>query len=174
MSISAPTRSTTATGATTISSGSAYTLSQDHVPNLDNPAAVNIIAQGGTPFSPQNGFLFNAPNAAHCGNSRVLSCEARSIALLQYTNWRITDLDNVSFRSELYDDMQGQRTGTKTWYADFGIGWQHWFSPQVYIRPEFTFYHSFDAPAFNGNANRGIAPNQDNAFIASADIIWKF
>ena len=32
--------------------------------------------------------------------------------------------------------MQGQRTGTKTRYVETGIGWQHWFSPQIEIRPE--------------------------------------
>jgi hypothetical protein len=152
----------------------AYTLSQDHVPNLDNPTAAGFIANGGTPFSPQNGFAFNAPNAAHCGSSTKLSCTARSVAFLQYTNYRWTDLDNISFRSEFFDDMQGQRTGTKTRYVDFGLGWQHWFSPQVYVRPEFTYYRSLDAPAFNGNANAGVAPNHMNAFIAAADIIWKF
>jgi hypothetical protein len=152
----------------------AYTLSENHVPNLDNQAVQGYIANGGTPFSPQNGFAFNAPNAAHCGSSTQLSCTSRSVAFLQYTNYRWSDLDNISFRSEFFDDMQGQRTGTKTRYVDFGIGWQHWFSPQVYIRPEFSYYRSLDAPAFNGDANAGIAPTSSNAFIAAVDIIWKF
>jgi hypothetical protein len=47
----------------------------------------------------------------------------------------------------------GQRTGVKTRYVDFGIGWQHWFSPQIEIRPEVVYYHSLDANAFNGNSN---------------------
>lgn len=152
----------------------AYTLSQTHVPNLDNPVGANIIASGGTPFSPQNGFAFNAPNAAHCGNTTQLSCTARSLAFLQYTNYRWTDLDNISFRTEFFDDMQGQRTGVKTRYVEATVGWQHWFSPQVYVRPELGFYRSLDAPAFNGNANRGIAPTSNDAFLAAADIIWKF
>ena len=49
--------------------------------------------------------------------------------------------------------MEGQRTGTKTRYVEFGIGWQHWFSPQVELRPEVTYYRSLDANAFNGNSN---------------------
>jgi hypothetical protein len=155
-------------------SGEAYTLSQDHVPNLDNPTAVNIIANGGTPFSPQNGFLFNAPNAAHCGDPRKLSCTARSVAFLQYTSYRWTDLDNISFRSEFFDDMQGQRTGVKNRYVDFGLGWQHWFSPQVYIRPEFVYYRALDQAAFNGNANGGIAPTNFNAYVFAADLIVRF
>jgi hypothetical protein len=96
------------------------------------------------------------------------------VTFLQYTNYRWSDLDNISFRTEFFDDMQGQRTGTKTRYFDAAIGWQHWFSPQVYIRPEFTYYRSLDAPAFNGDANAGVAPTSSNAFIAAVDIIWKF
>jgi len=96
------------------------------------------------------------------------------VTFLQYTNYRITDLDNISFRSEFFDDMQGQRTGTKTRYVDFGIGWQHWFSPQIEMRPEFSFYKSLNADAFNGNSNLGIAPNKNTALIGSADIIIHF
>jgi hypothetical protein len=151
-----------------------YTLSQDHVPNLNNPAAAGFIANGGTPFSPQNGFAFNAPNGARCSNPSMLSCTARSFAALSYLNYRWTDLDNVSFRSEFYDDMQGQRTGTKTRYVEFGLGWQHWFSPQVYVRPEITYYKALDAAAFNGNSNAGVVPNKDYAVVAAMDLIWKF
>jgi hypothetical protein len=78
--------------------------------------------------------------------------------------------------------MEGQRTGTKSRYVDFGIGWQHWFSPQVEIRPEIAYYHSLDANAFNGNFNAApasagggvIVPNKNWELIASADLIWHF
>ena len=40
-----------------------YNEHQNNVPNLNNPTAVNIIANGGTPFSPQY-MPFNAPGAA--------------------------------------------------------------------------------------------------------------
>ena len=73
-----------------------------------------------------------------------------------YLNYKPTPLDNISWRGEFYDDKQGQRTGTKTRYVETGLGWQHWFSPQIEIRPEFTYYKSLDAFAFNGNANLGI------------------
>ena len=150
-----------------------YTLSQNHVANLNNPVAVDAIANNGTPFSPA--FIpRNAPNAARCKNPNVLSCTASAQALLAYTNYKFSPLDNVSFRTEFYNDAQGQRTGTKTGYLDFGLGWQHWFSPQIEIRPEVTFYRAINRPAFNGNANRGIAPDSKNALIASGDIIIHF
>jgi hypothetical protein len=93
---------------------------------------------------------------------------------LTYLNYQIGKLDNISYRLEYFDDMQGQRTGVKTRYFETGIGWQHWFSPQIEVRPEVTFYRSFDAPAFNANNETGAAPNKNNAYVMSADLIWHF
>jgi GT2 family glycosyltransferase len=89
-------------------------------------------------------------------------------------NYRVTPLDNISYRVEYVNDYQGQRTGTKTAYFETGIGWQHWFSPQIEFRPEVSYYKSLDAFAFNGNANLGIAPNRNYAIIALSDIIIHF
>jgi hypothetical protein len=153
-----------------------YELDQRNVPNGLNPQVQNIAAMGGLPFTPFQGVNFNAPNLAQCGNINVLTCTARVFTTVMYINYQFSPLDNISFRPEFYDDEEGQRTGTKTRYVDFGIGWQHWFSPQVEIRPEVTFYHSIDAPAFNGNFNASpvIAPTKKDATIAAADLIWHF
>jgi hypothetical protein len=83
-------------------------------------------------------------------------------------------LDNLSFRLEYYDDLQGQRTGIKTPYVETGIGWQHWLSPQIEFRPEVTYYNSLEAPAFNGNPFNGTLPNRHYAVVGAADIIWHF
>jgi hypothetical protein len=89
-------------------------------------------------------------------------------------NYSPTKLDNISYRLEYFDDQQGQRTGTKTAYIETGLGWQHWFSPQIEIRPEVSYYKSLNGNAFNGNSNLGIAPNKNYAIIGSADIIIHF
>src|ERR1700683_5335504 len=73
---------------------------------------------------------------------------ARVVTFLAYLNYKVSPLDNISFRPEFYNDMEGQRTGVKTRYVDFGIGWQHWFSPQIEIRPEwFTITPSTPTPS---------------------------
>ncbi len=167
-----------------------YSLNQKNVLNannnthgvggiVDNPGQTDvqtIVANGGFPFSPANGIAFNAPNLAQCSNPNVLTCTASVFTTVMYLNYQFSPLDNISFRPEFYDDMQGQRTGTKTRYVDFGIGWQHWFSPQIEIRPEVTYYRSIDAPAFNGNFNASpvILPTKKDALIASGDIIIHF
>ena len=153
-----------------------YELEQRNVPNALSSEVQTIAAMGGLPFTPFQGVNFNAPNLAQCGNVNVLTCTARAYATVIYLNYQFSPLDNISFRPEFYDDEEGQRTGTKTRYVDFGIGWQHWLSPQIEIRPEVTYYRSLDAPAFNGNFNATpvIAPTKKDALIAAADLIWHF
>jgi hypothetical protein len=153
-----------------------YNLHQRNVPNALNPLVSGpggIVQSGGTPFSPQS-IPFNAPNLAQCSNTVVLSCTASVQTYVYYLNYKATPLDNISWRGEFYDDKQGQRTGTKTRYVETGLGWQHWFSPQIEIRPEFTYYRSLDGFAFNGNSNLGIPANKNFALIGSADIIIHF
>jgi hypothetical protein len=150
-----------------------YNEHQSNVANLNNPAMVAAIAAGGTPFSPQY-MPFNAPGGAFCSNSTMISCTASFQTFLTYLNYKVTPLDNISYRAEFVNDMQGQRTGTKTRYVETGIGWQHWFSPQIEIRPEVSYYKSLDANAFNGNANLGIPANKNFAIIGSADMIIHF
>jgi Putative beta-barrel porin-2, OmpL-like. bbp2 len=157
-----------------------YTLSQRNVLNVTDPAG--IIANGGFPYTLVNGFNFSAPNAAVCSDTKAPSCTARVFTMVAFLNYKFSPLDNISFRPEFYNDMNGQRTTVKTRYANFAVGWQHWFSPQVEIRPEVAYYHSLDAPAFNGNFNAApasagggvIAPNRSAAVVASMDLIWHF
>ncbi len=151
-----------------------YTLNQRNVLNATDPGG--IIANGGYPFSPANGFKFNAPGFAQCSNPNALTCTASVFTSLAYLNYKLSSLDNLTFRAEYYDDMQGQRTGTKTRYLEFGTGWQHWLSPQVELRPEISYYRSLDADAFNGNSNANpvILPNKNYALIGSMDMIWHF
>ena len=153
-----------------------YELDQRNVPNGLNSEVQNIAAMGGLPFTPFQGVKFNAPNLAQCGNAAVLTCTARVFATVAYLNYQFSPLDNISFRPEFFDDEEGQRTGVKTRYVDFGIGWQHWLSPQIEIRPEVTYYQSLDGPAFNGNFNASpvIVPTKKSATIAAADLIVHF
>jgi hypothetical protein len=150
-----------------------YNEHQNNVANLNNPVAVAAIANGGTPFSPQY-MPFNAPGGAYCSTATAISCTASFQTFLAYLNYKVTPLDNISYRAEFVNDAQGQRTGTKTRYVETGIGWQHWFSPQIEMRPEVSYYRSLDADAFNGNSNLGIAPNKNFAIIGAADMIIHF
>ncbi|MFL6799713.1 MAG: outer membrane beta-barrel protein [Xanthobacteraceae bacterium] len=151
-----------------------YVYSQYNVLNASDPAG--IIANGGYPFTPANGVRFNAPNFAQCSDPRTLTCTGRAFASVMYWNYKASPLDNVTLRLEYYNDEEGQRTGTKSRYSEVALGWQHWFSPQVEIRPEIAYYQSWDAPAFNGNFNAtpAIPPNRSFMWLAAMDLIWHY
>jgi hypothetical protein len=150
-----------------------WNIHEYRVPNLDNAIAAAAIANGGTPFSPQI-MPFNAPNGAHCGNSTALTCTADEQSFVLYTNYSPDKLNNFTLRTEFFMDPEGQRTGVVTNYVDAAIGWQHWFSPQIEVRPEIGYYRSLNANAFNGNTNAGIPPSRNWAVIAASDLIFHF
>jgi Putative beta-barrel porin-2, OmpL-like. bbp2 len=150
-----------------------YDIYANKVPNLNNPIAQAAFNAGGTPFSPQY-LPFNAPNQANCHTASALSCTATAIGTVAYINWSPEPLDNFSFRPEFYDDEEGWRTGVRTTYYEFSLGWQHWLSPQIEFRPEIGYYRSIAAKAFNGNANAGIAPDKNYTVIGAMDMIIHF
>jgi hypothetical protein len=117
---------------------------------------------------------FNAPSGAHCGNTTTLTCTADEQSFLLYVNYSPNKLNNFTFRTEFLMDPEGQRTGVVTNYVDAALGWQHWFSPQIEVRPEIAYYRSLNANAFNGNANAGIPPSRNWAVIAASDLIFHF
>lgn len=150
-----------------------YWEHQNNVLNANNPTALAAYEAGGTPFSPQY-MPFNAPSLAQCSSVKVFSCTANALGTVAYINYSPDPLDNISFRPEFYDDAQGQRTGTKTSYVEFSVGWQHWLSPQIELRPEIGWYQSLNGPAFNGNANAGIPANRNTTVIGQSDVIIHF
>jgi len=152
-----------------------YYLYQKNVINVDaGSAGAAIFGAGGTPFSPQF-YPYNGPSGAQCANPDAVSCTAKVYTALAYWNWEPGPLDNISLRTEYYNDEQGQRTGTKSKYYEFGLGWQHWFSPQIEIRPEVTYYKSLDGLAFNNDFSTGnTAFAKNHQLVAAGDIIIHF
>jgi hypothetical protein len=164
-----------------------WNIHEINVPNLNNPIAAGILNNNGTPFS--SGFMpFNGPNAAVCAGpsgytpgvgpilmpNSPLTCNPDEQTFLVYVNYSPDKLNNFSLRTEYFNDPYGQRTGTPTAYMDAALSWQHWFSPQVEVRPEIGYYRSLNNPAFNGNTAVGILPDRDWAVIAASDLIWHF
>ena len=122
------------------------------------------VSQGydGTPFSTMR----NRPTEAICKTGQT-ECTAKEYSTVAYLNYKFTPMDNISWRAEYFDDQNGQRTGFKTRYLEYAIGWQHWFSPSVTFRPEIAWYDSLDAKAFDNGKS-------DRLTVFSADVIWHF
>ena len=111
--------------------------------------------------------MVNAPALAQCPGNPNPTCTAREWSTVAYLNYRLSPMDNISWRAEYFNDITGQRTGFKTSYFNYAMGWQHWFMPTITIRPEVAFYNSLKTPAFSNGT-------QSHATIFSADLIWHY
>jgi Putative beta-barrel porin-2, OmpL-like. bbp2 len=128
------------------------------------------------------GNLANGPFGAWCPVGHP-ECTSTEFSVLAYLNYSWDPLNNLSFRAEFFNDNSGQRTGVRDQYLNYAIGWQHWFSPTVMIRPEFAVYNALQRKAFNRNGQGqvigtgpdglGTATAMSEAII-SADLIWHF
>jgi hypothetical protein len=73
----------------------------------------------------------------------------------------------VGLRNEAFDDVRGQRTGFASWYTENTLGWIHWLTPSIEIRPEIRYDHSYNAAAYgNGTKN--------SQFVFATDVLIKF
>jgi hypothetical protein len=139
----------------------------------NNVAAVGTADIWNTPGLPT--FIRNPaaqPNEAVCSPGHAF-CQAKEWASLAYLNYRVGDLDNLTWRAELFSDMNGQRTGVKADYDNFAFGWQHWLSPSVYIRPEIASYNTVNGVKAFGRDAAG-TPHQSSIVVFSVDTIIHF
>jgi hypothetical protein len=106
-------------------------------------------------------------NGAVCPPGQV-RCFAPAWAVVNYLNFKVSKTDFIALRNEYFDDVAGQRTGTKTRYSNHGIGWGHWFNVwgenTALVRPEIRYEHAYDAPAYDFNTRK-------DQFILAADLI---
>jgi hypothetical protein len=64
-----------------------------------------------------------------------------------YLQKQFSKKDYISICNEFLDDAKGQRTGFKTWYTEHALGWDHWLSDLITIRPEVRFERAYNMPA---------------------------
>ncbi len=148
-------------------SAEAWDIHQNGVPNAN---------YGGASPSP-NIFsaLANGPYLAQCAGQRA-TCRAEAYAAVGFLNYQIGPMDNITLRLEFLNDQDGQRTGYRTRYLNSAIGWQHWLSPTITLRPEIALYDSLDAKAFNASpAGGALSPaSARTEVVGSMDVIWHF
>jgi hypothetical protein len=102
--------------------------------------------------------------------------------VLGYLNYSWDPLNNLSFRVEFFNDSSGQRTGVRDQYLNYAVGWQHWLSPTVTLRPEIAVYNALQRKSFNRNGQGNVVGGVNGVgtatamseAILSADIIWHF
>jgi hypothetical protein len=134
------------------------------VPNVD----------AGAPAAATSLLETNA-NGAFCTDAMALTCLAPSTAAVNYVEKQVSKHDYLTFRNEFFDDVVGQRTGTKTRYSEHLVGWGHWTGTTILVRPELRFEHSYDRPAYDSPCLPcGTPGTKKSQFTAAVDAIFFF
>jgi Putative beta-barrel porin-2, OmpL-like. bbp2 len=111
------------------------------------------------------GYGVNGPYGADCRTGT--RCTSIEYAVVNYLMYEISPHDAIGLRNEMLDDGSGQRTGYKTIYSEHAVTWNHYFTDNIYVRPELRFEHSYNATAYNDGTAR-------NQFIFAGDLILKY
>jgi hypothetical protein len=98
---------------------------------------------------PSASLLITGANGAFCNNPTALTCTSAETAIVNYVEKQFSKHDYLTIRNEFLNDMEGQRTGTKSKYSEHLLGWGHWIGTTILIRPELRFEHSYDRPAYD-------------------------
>ncbi len=139
---------------------------QSHAPNIDNPAGVALIGQR------YAGVRYGAPGGAIC-NPNLVSCYSYEWALVNYLNYQIGPRDILTWRTDYLNDARGQRTGFKTRYTEYDLGYTHWVGDAIELRPELRFEHALDAAAYD-NPTATPGGGRHSQAMAAMDAIFHF
>ena len=96
-----------------------------------------------TPSTLNFGAVCENPNTFFTGK-RATYCYAPEWAITNYVEhnfWNNTASLNI--RSEIVDDIKGQRTGTPGIYEEHMVGFDFWAGSTVTFRPELSYTHAF-------------------------------
>lgn len=76
--------------------------------------------------------------------------------ILNYTMFKLNDKSYFTFRSEVWRDADGERSGFPGTYTSNALGYTYNFSEIVQIRPEIGYYRNWDRRAFDSGKRRGM------------------
>lgn len=76
--------------------------------------------------------------------------------IVNYTLFKFTDNDFITFRNEIWRDADGERSGFPGTYTSHAIGLTHNFNSIVQIRPEIGYYRNWNKPAFDLGKRKGM------------------
>jgi hypothetical protein len=116
-------------------------------------------------------FIPNADGAICSGTQ--LRCTSSEYAFVNYFLWQWSPRLNWTLRNGFFDDFQGQRTGYKTPYYEFGLGLTYWVGEAMETRPMFVYEHSFDEKVYDANPITG-AGRDRNQETFEIDLIFHY
>ncbi len=109
----------------------------------ENTGNYHVLRNGSMPATLNFGAVCENPNTSYTGK-RAARCYAPEWAITSYVKhnfWH--DAASPNIRSEIVDDIKGQRTGTPGIYEEHMVGFDFWAGASVTFRPEVSYTHSF-------------------------------
>jgi hypothetical protein len=166
--------------------------------NVSNNRFLTPGGPGTAPTTPSTlnfGAVCENPNTSFI-KSRATYCYAPEWAITNYVehNFR-NNTASLSLRSEIVNDIKGQRTGTPGVFEEHMVGFDFWTGTSVTFRPELSYTHSFSPYGLRAldiqpgssvsalqNAVPGTLPSvtmkrigaKTQALTIAADLIWHF
>jgi hypothetical protein len=104
-------------------------------------------------------------------------------AMVNYLEYQLNAHNCISIRNEVFDDIRGQRTGTKGWYTVHVFGWGRWIGTTILLLPEVRWEHIYNSnldliapPPGTKNELPGASDNglRHSQLTLASDIIWFF
>jgi hypothetical protein len=141
------------------------------------------------------GAVCENPNTSYTGR-RAAYCYAPEWAITNYVEHNFwSNTASLNIRSEIVNDIKGQRTGTPGFYEEHMVGFDFWAGSSITFRPELSYIHSFSPYGLraldiqpgasvsalqNAPVNQlppttmGILGAKTQALILAGDLIWHF
>jgi len=161
-------------------SSEAYYMQQKNTPNMSNPDGPGV---WNSYFGSSNsvGGPFGAMGGRGCGPNDGVTCTSKEWAFVNYISYQPTPRDYFIFRTDILNDINGQRTGFATRYKEFTLSWNHWLGKAITLRPEIR-HESAGVPAFDnpcpvaGTAGCGnvVTPGSKSQTMFAMDVIVHF
>jgi hypothetical protein len=89
----------------------------------------------------------------------------KEFAILNYTFYRLSPGSFLTVRNELFDDIDGNRTGYATPYSEHSIGITYWPDKMITLRPEFRYEHSYAERAYDNGTRKNQVTVQCDVII---------
>jgi hypothetical protein len=138
-------------------------------PSKTNPSGVLASDE---PLSQNGGFGFSD------GEIPVHPGYAAEYATLNYTMFRIAPNAFFTIRNELFNDLDGERTGYATLYTEHSLGLTWWPCKLITFRPEIRYDHSWGTHGSSSDIVDEAKPFDNGTrrqqFTAQFDVIYTF
>ncbi|MEI9918442.1 MAG: outer membrane beta-barrel protein [Bacteroidota bacterium] len=122
---------------------------------------------GSAVYGPNKYYALNSLNSQ--GELTIVPGISKSIGFVNYFQVQTSAKGYISIRNGFLNDVNGQRTGFATLYTDHTIGYVHYFSPLVFMRPEVRYERAYE----DGVTPYDLGTKKDQ-FSATMDLVVKF